>query len=90
MPLPAEQRNYLHRVCATWVAKLNMPFSMPEKSIRFWTYIAAISGGRSSPLVTATVIKDIHALAIESLTDVKASLPCMSPPRVCYWNYFSF
>jgi hypothetical protein len=90
MPLPAEQRNYFHRICATWVAKSNRPFSMPEKDARFRTYIAAISGGRYFPPMTATVIKDIHALAIEPMTDIKVPLPCMSPPRLCYQNYFLF
>jgi hypothetical protein len=40
--------------------------------------------------MTATVIKDIHALAIESLTDIKVRLPCMSPTRLCYQIFFSF
>jgi hypothetical protein len=44
---------------------------MPDKDTRFWTYIVAISGGRYSPPMTAAFIKDIHALAIESLTDIK-------------------
>ena len=63
---------------------------MPEKDTRFRTYIAAISGGRYSPPMTATVIKDIHALAIESLTDIKVRLPCMSPTRLCYQICFLF
>ena len=63
---------------------------MLEKDTRFRTYIAAISGGRYSPPMTATVIKDIHALAIESLTDIKVRLPCMSPTRLCYQNVVFF
>jgi hypothetical protein len=63
---------------------------MPEKDTRFRTYIAAISGGRYSPPITAKVIKDIHELSIESLTDIKVPLPCMSPTRLCYRIYFDF
>jgi hypothetical protein len=63
---------------------------MPEKDTRFRTYIAAISGGRYSPPMTATVIKDSHTLAIESLTDFKVRLPCVSPARLCYQFFFFF
>jgi hypothetical protein len=40
--------------------------------------------------MTATVIKDIYALAIESLTDIKVPQPRMSSPRVCYRNCYFF
>jgi hypothetical protein len=91
VPLPAEERNSLHRICATRVAKPNRLFTMPEKIIvLFRTYIVDISRGRYSPPMTATVIKDIHALTIESLNDMKVPLPCMSPPRLCYQNYSLF
>jgi hypothetical protein len=60
-----------------------------RKRVSFSESIAAISGGRYSPPMTATIIKDIHVLANESLTEIKVPSPCVFPPRACCRNHFS-